>query len=328
MASASDPMGIPGVESARTQGSRSRTNQPTTVQKRRKCTRNIVIFTLVMLSAGWIGRLLDAATGAEAGKGVGLLVWILAPIGTAAVLRFWGGDGWGDAGLRPRFRGNGAWYAVSLLLYPVILGIAVGAGLGFGAFDVKSGGDFPFGSFAAAFGVGLVPAVLTSIAEEFGWRGYLVPRLDAKGVGRWINHLAIGLVWGTWHLPYVAVFWDYTDESLATLLPRILLGLVIVAVVYGEIRLATGSVWPAVAMHAMGNAFVGGLLADEVLTIGSARPIVFSPGADGLFVIGLTAVVVPAVVVAARRSDAHGGRQMVPVDIMKPNRRTDERKRA
>ncbi|NOY56811.1 MAG: CPBP family intramembrane metalloprotease [Actinobacteria bacterium] len=158
--------------------------------------------------------------------------------------------------------------------------------------------------------------------------GYLVPRLDAKeGVGRWINHLVVGLIWGMWHLPYVAVFWDYTDESLATLLPRILLGTVIVAVVYGEIRLAAGSVWPAVLMHAMGNAVVGGLLADEVLAVSSVRPIVFSPGADGLFVIGLTAVVASAVVVATRRSDTDGGRRTAPGDVGKTNRHRDERNR-
>ncbi len=273
------------------------------MNEQRKTTRNIVVFTLVMLSAGWLGRLLDTATGAEVGEGIGLLVWIIAPIGTAAALRFRGGDGWGDAGLKPRFRVNGVWYAVSLLLYPLILGLAFGVGFGLDEFIVEDGGGFPFGVFAAAFAVALLPVFLTSIAEEFGWRGYLVPRLDAIGVGRWSNHLVVGLIWGAWHIPYVSVFWDFTDESWATLVPRILVGTVIVAVVYGEIRLATGSVWPAVLMHAMGNAFVGALLADEVLEVGSSTPIVFSPGPDGLLVIGLTALGTLAVVAAARRSD-------------------------
>lgn len=276
--------------------------------EKEKTTRNIVVFTLVMLSAGWFGRLLDAATGAEAGEGIGLLIWIIAPIGTAAVLRFWGGDGWGDAGLKPRFQGNGLWYAVSLLFYPVVLGITVVVGLGLDDFTVVGGGGFPIGVFAAAFAAGLLPVVLTSLAEEFGWRGYLVPRLDAGDVNRWMNHLTVGLIWGAWHLPYVAVFWDYTDESPATLVPRILVGTVIVAVVYGEIRLATGSVWPAVAMHAMGNALVGALLTDEVLLIGSSTPILFNPGADGLIIIGLTALVALAMVRAVRRSLPRGDR--------------------
>ena len=274
----------------------------------RKTARNIVVFAVAMLSAGWVGRLLDAATGAEAGEGIGLLVWIIAPIGTAAVLRFRGGDGWGDAGLNPSFRGNGVWYAVSLLLYPLILGIAIGVGFGLDEFVVEDGGGFPFGVFAAAFAVGLAPVILASIAEEFGWRGYLVPQREATGVGRWSNHLAVGLIWGVWHIPYVAVFWDFTDESLATLVPRIFVGTVIVAVVYGEIRLATGSVWSAVLMHATGNAFVGALLADEVLEVGSSTPIVFSPGADGLLIIGLTTLGALAVVTTVRRSVTGRGR--------------------
>lgn len=277
------------------------------LNQRGKTIRNILVFTLVVLSAGWIGRLLDAATGAEVGEGIGLLVWIVAPIGTAAVLRV-RGDGWRDAGLKPRFRGNGVRYMVALLLYPLILGTAIGLGFTFDEFVVVGGGDFPFDEFAAAFGVVMLPVFLTSVAEEFGWRGYLVPRLDSAGLGRWRNHLVVGLIWGAWHIPYVTVFWDYTEESMATLVPRILLGTIVVAVIYGELRLATRSVWPAVLMHAMGNAVVGALLADDVLEVGSSAPVVFSPGADGLLVIGLTALGALAVVAASRREDAAGGR--------------------
>lgn len=268
----------------------------------RKAVRNTIIFALVVLSAGWLGRILDAATGADDEAGIGQLIWILSPIATATVLRFGGGDGWSDAGWKPRFKGNGVWYAVSLLFYPLVLAATAVVGLRLDEFVVEGGGSFPLGDFAAAFLVALVPVLVTSIAEEVGWRGYLVPRLEAAGVGRWANHLVVGLVWGAWHIPYVAVFWDFTDESLATLLPRLLLGTIIVAVIYGEIRMRTGSVWPAVLMHAIGNAVVGAVLADNVLDIASSTPRVFSPGVDGLFIIGATVVAALAVVVAVRRS--------------------------
>ncbi|MDH3300622.1 MAG: CPBP family intramembrane metalloprotease [Acidimicrobiia bacterium] len=270
---------------------------------RRKAVRNVVLFAVVVLAAGWLGRILDDASGAEDGAGIGQLVWIISPIATAVVLRSWGGDGWGGAGLRPRFRGNGRWYAVSMLFYPVILAITAGVGLQLDEFVVDGGGGFPVGAFATAFFVSLVPVLVTSIAEEFGWRGYLVPRLDAIGLRRWANHLVVGLIWGAWHIPYVAVFWDFTDESLATLVPRLLVGTLLAAVIYGEIRMATGSVWPAVLMHGMGNAFVGALLADEVLEVDSSTPVVFGPGADGLVVIAATALGAWAVVVAVRRQN-------------------------
>ena len=56
---------------------------------------------------------------------------------------------------------------------------------------MDGGGSFPLGTFATAFLAGLAPVLFTSIAEEFGWWGYLVPRLDATGLGRWANHLLV-----------------------------------------------------------------------------------------------------------------------------------------
>lgn len=276
--------------------------------------RNAILFAFVVLSAGWLGRLLDQVADAGDGASIGQLVWILSPVATAAVLRFRTGDGWADAGLKPRFGGNGRWYAASVLFYPLVLGLTAVIGLRLDEFAVDGGGSFPTGTFATAFLAALAPVLFTSITEEFGWRGYLLPRLDATGLGRWVNHLLVGLVWGAWHIPYVAVLWDFTDESLSTLVPRLMIGTVIVAVVYGEIRLVTGSVWPAVLMHATGNAFVGALLADDVLNTASATPRMFSPGADGLVVIAVTALGAYAVVMAIRRSSDREERPM-PTDL-------------
>jgi len=53
-------------------------------------------------------------------------------------------------------------------------------------------------------------------------------------------------------------------------------------VVYGEIRLATGSVWPAWAMHTIGNAFGNTLLLSGFIRLLPGREWVFTLGAEGV----------------------------------------------
>ena len=253
------------------------------------------LFTAAVLGLGWLGPVVDRATGAEVGEGPGQLLWILLPVAAAMVLR-WRGDGFADAGLRSDYQANCRWYEMSSAFYPVIMLIAAAGGLAFGHWELHD--DSAPLRFAAIALFALIPFTLTAIAEEFGWRGYLTPRLEAAGVGRLTNHVIVGVIWGAWHLPYVQVFWDFSDEPLWTLVPRVLLGTTVAAIVYGEIRLRTGTVWPAVIMHASGNAIAAGLLDEKVLDQVEATPWIFSPGIDGAVVITLTAVVAWRLVVS------------------------------
>lgn len=261
----------------------------------------IGLYTAAVLGLGWLGPLVDKATGAEVGDGPGQLLWILLPI-TAAMLLRWRGDGFADAGLRPDYRANRRWYELSSAFYPAVMLAAAAGGLALGHWELHD--DSAPLRFAAIALVALIPFTFTAIAEEFGWRGYLTPRLEAAGVGRLANHVIVGVIWGAWHLPYLQQYWDFSDEPLWTLVPRVLLGTTVAAIVYGEIRLRTGTVWPAVMMHAAGNAIAAGLLDDNVLDQVEATPWVTSPGIDGAIVIALTAVVAWRLVVsrtAARR---------------------------
>jgi hypothetical protein len=64
--------------------------------------------------------------------------------------------------------------------------------------------------------------------------------------------------------------------------PLLLVGTVCQSIVYGEIRLATGSVWPAWVMHTIGNAFGNALLLSGFIQLRPGRELVFSPGAEGV----------------------------------------------
>jgi membrane protease YdiL (CAAX protease family) len=65
---------------------------------------------------------------------------------------------------------------------------------------------------------------LNSIAgfgEEWGWRGYLLPRL--MPLGKWKAYLLVGVIWGLWHAPLVAIGFNYPGSPTLGILMMVLL---------------------------------------------------------------------------------------------------------
>lgn len=138
---------------------------------------------------------------------------------------------------------------------------------------------------------------LFTFGEEFGWRGYLLPKLLPLGVRRAL--LAHGMVWGVWHWPIIAMGHnyglDYPGAPWAGLVAMTLFT-VGVGVVLGWLTLRSGTVWPAVLAHAMINGAAGlGLL----VHLGSPR-LLFGPTASGL--LGMLPWLVAAGWLVARRA--------------------------
>ena len=220
-------------------------------------TRNVLIFTILVLALGWVGRWIDSVIGAAPGVGPGMIIWIASPLVVSFLLRAFAGDGWSDLGVKVALKGEARWYVVSLLIYPAAAVVILGINHWSGESGHLNGGAL----FITVFVAALLPQLLLNVFEESGFRGYLAPKLTALGVDRLLGHAIVGLVWGAWHLPYLAAITSYSSESLATLAPRFLLGAIAVSLVYGEIRLRTNSVWPAIIMQTAGGAFIGGLIA-------------------------------------------------------------------
>ena len=246
--------------------------------------RNLVIFTVLVLGLAALAGVIEPLTvppGAEPGTpGLGQLLWIIAPLGVMLLLRIFGGDGWADFGLRPNFKGNGFWWLVSVLVFPVIITISVllGALLGGLALNVNM-----FAGVVGALLTGLISALIKNIFEEFAWRGYLAPKVYSLNLNIWLSHAIVGMVWGAWHLPFVYVFWPYlTPNMLWYFVPLLLVGTFSQSVVYGEIRLATASVLPAWAMHTIGNAIGNALLLSSFIQFNPGWELLVSPGAEGV----------------------------------------------
>lgn len=66
---------------------------------------------------------------------------------------------------------------------------------------------FLAGIFLASLVLGPVINGFFALGEEIGWRGYLLPKLLPLGKPK--AYLILGVVWGLWHAPLIAVGFNY-----------------------------------------------------------------------------------------------------------------------
>ena len=116
--------------------------------------------------------------------------------------------------------------------------------MAFGFQRLAGGRDVPTESPLAAIPLLFVFAGFFAFAEEFGWRGFLLPRLLPLGT-RWALLLS-GVLWFCWEAPLV--YFGLLDSTLIQInLPLTLvchfLGTVAIAVVFGYLRLRFDSVY-------------------------------------------------------------------------------------
>lgn len=250
--------------------------------------RGVTVYAVGVLVLSTLGGLVMASSP-DPETSAGALLFIMSPLLLAVGLRTIGREGWADAGLRlGRERG---WYVVALLLFPVLFLVPVLLGMLVGDVQAAPGAAE---RFAVLFATGLVARMTFAAFEEFGWRGYLEPRLAALGVPALRRHLAVGVLWAVWHVPYIVAFGDgYTTLPLVVQIPMFTVAVLAMAVIWGVARDRTGSVWPAVLGHGMANAVAWPLLSAEVVVIDT--PLVFGVRPESLVVLPLlilTAVVV------------------------------------
>ncbi len=273
-------------------------------------TRNIAIFSALVLASGWVGRLVDHYTLADpAEQGLGMLIWILAPLVTSFALRASMGDGWADLGIRLNFGPNWRWYVVSALVLPACVGLTMAFGIAAGVIQTPTHLLSPAVLLMQGTTMLLIPQLVQNTLEESGFRGYLAPKLFKAGVRPLHAHIYVGLVWGAWHLPYLNAILPFPTESMAAFVPRFLLGTVVASVVFGEIRLLTDSVWPAIIMQTTGGLVIGSVLGMNLVTIDPQWHALFAPVLEGGLMIALLALVGGAFVVRRTRAEAREGRR-------------------
>ena len=93
-----------------------------------------------------------------------------------------------------------------------------------------------------------------AFGEEWGWRGFLLSKL--LPLGQWRALGLSGALWGLWHMPVILLGYNYPLHPRLGVLLMIIF-CVIMGVLFGWMRLATGSIWPAVIGHGALNAAGG-----------------------------------------------------------------------
>jgi uncharacterized protein len=251
-------------------------------------TRRIIIFLSFAFAIAWATGLIIYLTGGLTNSpkivpGVSLALVLLATLYMWApamgniLTRLITHEGWKDIGLRPYFKKGWPYWLAGWFL-PALMTL-FGAVLFFVIFPrffdsslalvhqqialvpaLSALSPWLFVALQLVAGV-LVSPIANSLAtfgEEFGWRGYLLPKLMPLG-GRKAM-LLIGIIWGVWHWPVILMGYEYGFKypGYPWIGPLLFIWITFCfAVFLGWLTLRSKSIWPAVIGHAAINGIAG-----------------------------------------------------------------------
>ena len=221
--------------------------------------------------------------------GIRTPIGMFGPAIAAVLVRIIQREGFADAGLRLTAPGRpGAWrmYLAAYLIMPLLIALGIGFALLTGvqhwAFSenlhalsrliantlTKQGKSLPAGysadqlaliniitQIALAFTLGILINMIFTFGEEFGWRGYLLPRLAP--LGGISAAIITGVIWGLWHAPVIVLDgYNYPGHPWAGVGVMVIFT-VALGMIFAWLRFRSGSVWPSVMGHAALNAQAG-----------------------------------------------------------------------
>lgn len=158
-------------------------------------------------------------------------------------------------------------YYIAPLFLPILIAFIIGIicsfvftdGFSIKAIDEQAGGFAGFaGNILYMISISAATAYIT-FGEEFGWRGYLYPKLE-KLIGMPKAVILGGIIWGMWHAPIIANGYNFgTDYPGAPFIG--LLIMCIFCIAGGSMLMwltkKTDSIYPASIAHAIINNCTG-----------------------------------------------------------------------
>lgn len=191
------------------------------------------------------------------------------------------GEGFKNSWLRPHFKGNIKYYLFAWLA-PSVLS-TIGAVVYFLCFPdqfdpnsgyimetmKQSGAELPetipsmkllaIAQIITAVLFGPILNFVTCFGEEWGWRGYLLPKMADK-MPRIPMLLITGTIWGLWHAPIIAVGHNYGTDYWGFPIVGILMMCIFciaLGTIFSYLCIKTQSCIPGVIAHGAINSFAG-----------------------------------------------------------------------
>lgn len=172
------------------------------------------------------------------------------------------GMGWGLG--RPMF------YVIAFLLPILYAGIVYGVVwlFGLGGLDTSALGDNPVSGLLSALTVGVLGAALLALGEEIGWRGLLVPQL-ARQHAFLRTAVISGVIWGIWHVPLIIGGGYNSGAPTWYAVACFMVHITGMSFAFAWLRLRSGSLWPAVLLHATHNTFIQSVMDPMTIDTGN-----------------------------------------------------------
>jgi len=108
--------------------------------------------------------------------------------------------------------------------------------------------------FLGGLSVFNIPTIVFGFGEEFGWRGFMFPRLCRRGLR--FAFIVGGLIWFAWHVPLMLVLpgtGDFTLWQHAFNIVMLAIGSVCSFVFFAYVYAKSGTIWVASFAHAVMN---------------------------------------------------------------------------
>jgi membrane protease YdiL (CAAX protease family) len=247
--------------------------------------------------------------------GINVLLSAFAPIGALVAITFTTTPRgrrramWAEFGLNRT--GKHTW-AVALLVPMLLAGSAYGVAV---LVDVADLRDIDLTSSGVAFwslnlATSLAFMTVLFLAEELGWRGYMLPRMQQL-TSRRRAALLTGFVHGCFHLPLILIATTYDEHgSRWVVAPLVVATITMGGVFYAYLWNRGGSVWPVAMAHGTVNIAFG--LGAGAVVATSEADLAYIAGESGIATFAAVAVVGAAFLARAQIWRSDPGHAAVP----------------